>query len=211
MRWVQLCGSLSILWHCLSLGLEWKLTFSSPVATAEFSKSADILSAALSQHHLAGFERAQLESRHLHWLCSWVECSINADSILLWSFLFFWIFSSGCSLKCWETGAEVSSCYCELVCLSPQLCQLFTPLAALVFGAHTRRAAVSRWAESFIIVLCLSLFLVNFLLSSLHCACMLSRSVVSDSLRSHGLYPARLLCPQDFTGKNTGVGCHFLL
>ena len=34
MRWVQLCSSLSILWHCLSLGLEWKLTFSSPVATA---------------------------------------------------------------------------------------------------------------------------------------------------------------------------------
>ena len=28
MRWVQLCGSLSILWHCLSLGLGWKLTFS---------------------------------------------------------------------------------------------------------------------------------------------------------------------------------------
>ena len=27
-------GSLRILWHCLSLGLEWKLTFSSPVATA---------------------------------------------------------------------------------------------------------------------------------------------------------------------------------
>ena len=25
MRWVQLCGSLSILWDCLSLGLEWKL------------------------------------------------------------------------------------------------------------------------------------------------------------------------------------------
>ena len=35
---MQLCSSLSILWHCLSLGLEWKLTFSSPVATAEFSK-----------------------------------------------------------------------------------------------------------------------------------------------------------------------------
>ena len=45
---MQLCGSLSILWHCLSLGLEWKLTFSSPVATAEFSKFAGILSAALS-------------------------------------------------------------------------------------------------------------------------------------------------------------------
>ena len=35
---MQLCNSFSILWHCLSLGLEWKLTFSSPVATAEFSK-----------------------------------------------------------------------------------------------------------------------------------------------------------------------------
>ena len=61
MRWEQLCGSLSILWHCLSLGLEWKLTFSSPVATAEFSKFAGIFSVALSQHHLSGFERAQLE------------------------------------------------------------------------------------------------------------------------------------------------------
>ena len=29
-----MCGSLSIVWHCLSLGLKSKLTFSSPVATA---------------------------------------------------------------------------------------------------------------------------------------------------------------------------------
>ena len=27
----------------------------------------------------------------------------------------------------------------------------------------------------------------------------------------NGLYPTRLLCPWDFLGKNTGVGCHFLL
>ena len=33
-RWVKLCNSLSILWHCLSWGLEWKLTFLSLVATA---------------------------------------------------------------------------------------------------------------------------------------------------------------------------------
>ena len=64
--WVPLCGSLSILCHCLSLGLGRKLTFSSPVATAEFSKLAGILSAALSQHHLPGFEIAQLEFHHLH-------------------------------------------------------------------------------------------------------------------------------------------------
>ena len=60
LSWVQLCGSLSILWHCLSLGLEWKLTFSSVVVTAEFSKFAGVFSTALSQHHLLGFEIAQL-------------------------------------------------------------------------------------------------------------------------------------------------------
>ena len=36
-------------------------------------------------------------------------------------------------------------------------------------------------------------------------------SVASDSLRPHGLYPARLLCPWDSPGKNSGVGCHALL
>ena len=62
----QLCSSLGVLWHCLSLGLERKLTFASPVATAEFSKIADILSTALSQHHLLGFEIAQLEFHDLY-------------------------------------------------------------------------------------------------------------------------------------------------
>ena len=38
-----------------------------------------------------------------------------------------------------------------------------------------------------------------------------SRSVMSDSLRSHGLQPTRLLCPWDSPGKSTGVGCHCLL
>ena len=40
--------SLNNLWHYPSLGLEWKLTFSSPVTTAEFSKFAGTLSAALT-------------------------------------------------------------------------------------------------------------------------------------------------------------------
>ena len=39
---------------------------------------------------------------------------------------------------------------------------------------------------------------------SQQCA-VLSWSVVSDSLRPHGLWPARLLCPWDSPGKNTGV------
>jgi len=30
-------------------------------------------------------------------------------------------------------------------------------------------------------------------------------------LETYGLQPTRLLCPWNFPGKNTGVGCHFLL
>ena len=37
-----------------------------------------------------------------------------------------------------------------------------------------------------------------------------SHSVVSDSLGPHRLSPTRLLCPWDFPGKSTQVGCHFL-
>ena len=43
------------------------------------------------------------------------------------------------------------------------------------------------------------------------CVCVLSHSVVSDSLQSYALYLSSLLCPWNFPGKNTGVGCYFLL
>ena len=39
------------------------------------------------------------------------------------------------------------------------------------------------------------------------CCC----SVVSDSLRRHGLQPTRLHCLWNFPGKNTRADCHFLL
>ena len=55
--------------HSLALpffGIGMKPTFSSPVATAELSMFAGVLSAALSQHHILGFEIAQLEFHHLH-------------------------------------------------------------------------------------------------------------------------------------------------
>ena len=56
---------IAFLWDCNE---NWP--FSSPVTTAELSKFADILSAALSQHHLSGFEIGQLEFHHLYYLCS---------------------------------------------------------------------------------------------------------------------------------------------
>ena len=39
------------------------------------------------------------------------------------------------------------------------------------------------------------------------CVC----SVMADSWQPHGLQPARLHCSWNFPGKNTEVGCHFLL
>ena len=47
-------------------GIGMKTDFSSPVATAEFSKFPGILSTTPSQHPLLEFEIAQLEFYHLH-------------------------------------------------------------------------------------------------------------------------------------------------
>ena len=41
------------------------------------------------------------------------------------------------------------------------------------------------------------------------CECMPAQSC--PTLQSHELQPAMFLCPWDFPGKNTGVGCPFLL
>ena len=49
------------------------------------------------------------------------------------------------------------------------------------------------------------------LFSRVNQLCVCQSPVMSDSLRLHGLQLARLLCPWDFPGKNTGVGCHSLL
>ena len=43
------------------------------------------------------------------------------------------------------------------------------------------------------------------------CCCCLVASVVSDSVRPQRRQPTRLPRPWDSPGKNTGVGCHFLL
>ena len=43
------------------------------------------------------------------------------------------------------------------------------------------------------------------------CCCGCITSVVSNSVRTHRRQPTRLPRPWDSPGKNTGVGCHFLL
>ena len=48
----------------------------------------------------------------------------------------------------------------------------------------------------------------SMLPSKLYCS-LVAKS--HPTLRPHGLQPTRLLCPWVFLGKNTRVGCHFLL
>ena len=43
------------------------------------------------------------------------------------------------------------------------------------------------------------------------CSCYLVTKSCLTLFQHHGLQPTRLLCPWDFPGKNTGLGCHFLL
>ena len=67
---------------------------------------------------------------------------------------------------------------------------------------HSSRASILRhstslWSNSHIHTCC--------------CCCCCVTSVVSDFVRPHRWRPTKLCHPWDSPGKNTGVGCHFLL
>ena len=67
---------------------------------------------------------------------------------------------------------------------------------------HSSRASILRhstslWSNSHIHTCC--------------CCCCCITSVVSDFVRPHRWQPTKLCHPWDSPGKNTGVGCHFLL
>ena len=94
-----------VVWTFLALpffGIGMKTDLSSPVAIAEFSKFAGILRAALSQHHLLGFEIAELErslvfpillfsSISWHWSLRKAFLPLLA---ILWNSAFRWVYLS---------------------------------------------------------------------------------------------------------------------
>ena len=45
---------------------------------------------------------------------------------------------------------------------------------------------------------------------SIHCSCLVTKSCPT-LLQPYRLQPIKFLCSWDFSGKNTAVGCHFLL
>ena len=52
---------------------------------------------------------------------------------------------------------------------------------------------------------------LSFIVTFVCCCCCWVASVMSDPVQPHRRQPTRLLHPWDSPGKNTGVGCHFLL
>ena len=120
---MQLCSSLSILWHCFSLGLEWKLTFSSPVATAEFSKFAGILSAALSQHHLLGFRFYYHFPPLFKNIFKWLVCQVGGmKEILNQAFLLkHFLLTLAGTLSLLKTVIFVSILYTKYLIISRSL------------------------------------------------------------------------------------------
>ena len=130
-----------------------------------------------------------------------VSCSWNMGCNFTWDFkdvrvtetdkykekLTFWIFSAGCCNFVTKSSAQLHlSIYLEI---------------KQIYGyKETWQLSISipwssRWGNN-----------DDRECSQLN-ACMRAQSCLS--LPAHG--PAKLLCPRDFPGKNTGGGCHFLL
>ena len=89
------------------------------MATAEFSKFAGILSAALSQHHRLGFEIVQMEFHHIYHNF-FIHLSVNSH---LGCFLVLAIINSVAV----NIGVHVFfNCICPVVGLLFQLCVFFS-------------------------------------------------------------------------------------
>ena len=122
------------------------------------------------------------------------------------------------------------TCSAALVSLYPCNSGCFTPLFA--FTPSSIPSAMSRPPPALCVTVNLSYLLIRpiwadfsmpvslatpvnwrqrdfcWVLGCVH-VCLVAQLCLT--LQPHGLQPARLLCPWDFPGKNTGVGCHFLL
>ena len=260
---MQLCSSLNFLWHFPSLGLEWKLAFSNPVATAEFSKFSDILTASSFSifNGSAGipslplalfvvmFPQAHLTS---HYSSRWVTAplwfsgslkpflysssvyschlfsipSASVRSLLFLSFtvpilagntplisqiflkrflVFPILLFSSISLHCLFKKALLSLL---AVLWNSALTWVYLSFSPLPFASFLSSAICKASSGNHFAFLHFFPFEMVLVTAS---SAVLSYSIVTDSLRPHGLQPTRIFCPWNFSGKNTGVGCHCLL
>ena len=85
--------------------------------------------------------------------------------------------------------------------LGPLLVVAFSIGLSLV--SHTRKLSLL-WAQ-------IHISTPTYMNVTIHIHCCCVTSVVSDSVQPHRQQSIRLPSPWDSPGKNTGVGCHFLL
>ena len=117
-----------------------------------------------------------------------------------------WTFGSSCFTDCWSLAWRILS-ITLLACAaaaakSLQSClTLCDPIDGSPPGSPVSGILQARTLES------VAIFFSNAWKWKWKWSC----SVVSDPQRPYGLKPSRLLCPWDFPGKSTGVGCHCLL
>ena len=113
-------------------------------------------------------------------------------------------------------------CLVTKACLTVLQCYgLHTPVRMVIIKKSTNNKLWRGYAEKEILLHCLwESTLIQPLCRTvwrflkklwIELPCVCACSIMSDSLRPHGLQPARLLWPWYFPGKNTGVGHHFLL
>ena len=95
--------------------------------------------------------------------------------------------------------------------LSPGVCSNSCPLQSVKLANHLILCQPLLFPSTFTFHLDFPNITILHLLCFFSGGWWLSRSVVSSSLWPLGSQPARLLCPWDSPGKNTGEGCHFLL
>ena len=98
-----------------------------------------------------------------------------------------------------QTGGGLQDTYCYLnlsSCLKMLIFNVYSSHIVLIIPNFQSHCQDGIWK-------CSICYLVH--------TCMLSHSVISNSLWSRGLKPARLLGPWDSPEKNTGASCHFLL
>ena len=115
----------------------------------------------------------------------WMECSLLSPFVcVVLGQCFLVDFLSEWSIHWWKWASEVPYYY-WLLSISPfRSVTICVNLGPLILGAY--------------------IFAVMYI-----CHCCLVAKLCLTLLRPHG--PTRLLHPQDSPGKNTGMGCHFLL
>ena len=120
-----------------------------------------------------------------------IPCPVTVGEVSIISFFFSFYWRWVCSVPLKKPSSGLTSVRCKLKHLSFP----YSILSSFhLFPLHT--------AVQYFFSIVDALFLL---------VCCKVASVVSDSVRTQRWQPTRLCRPWDSPGKNTGVGCHFLL